>query len=538
MKNLSNFPILSFLSPAITPLLVLNMVLILAIILLGGLEIKIGNLEITVHHLKTPFCFLLSLLLLKFWIDKKTGEQGIIKRAETFLEQKHGIFAFAFLAFISFIWIKVSQHYSFRTGAFDLSMYDYALSNTIKGKFMYTPWLGRNFFSEHFSPILLLLVPFYFIYDGPIVLVVTQAVITVLSAFPLYILAKEKLNQPITALCISVAYLTYHYLVSGLMFDFHMEIFELLFIFSAFLFLHRNKPGKYFIFLILALACKEDVPLYMFGLGIYAWLIEKKKKIGLATMLICIVWAFVAWKIVIPMSYPDGPRVSHFLARWSKFGQTYSQIAWGLLTHPSELFGAVFFTNFKNLLLPLGFTPIASPALLSLSIPPMLINVTSENPMMRNLDAHYALPIIPFVFIAAIFGINNICKMLPQKRNIILTIFSLYILAMNLGGLKGKGTLFTTHDMVGHKLIASLPDTASIAAQTSIIPHLRHSQNIQMLPKGLNSDYIFFDTKRFIWPMTDEEYNALINSFINNPDYMLLSGQEGFYLFKKKLPSE
>ena len=55
------------------------------------------------------------------------------------------------------------------------------------------------------------------------------------------------------------------------------------------------KTGKYFLFPILALACKEDVPLYMFGLGVYACLVEKKKKLGLATMAICIIWALVAF---------------------------------------------------------------------------------------------------------------------------------------------------------------------------------------------------------------------------------------------------
>lgn len=534
MKNLLNSLKLSNLSTAITLLLVLDLVLILFIVLSGGFTVNICNLEITAHHIQNPLYFFVFLILLKIWVDKKINKQSITQQLKIFLEHKHVALAIVLFAFVIFTWIKLSQHYSFRTGAYDLSMYDHALSNTIKGKFMYTPFLGRNFFSEHFAPILLLLIPIYLIHDGPVVLVIIQALATVFSAIPLYILAKDKLSKPIIALCISAAYLTNRYLMNGLMFDFHMEIFEPLFIFSAFLFLHRNKAGKYFLFLILALACKEDVPLYMFGLGVYAFLIEKKKKLGLATMAICIVWALVAWKIVIPMCYSDGPKDSRFLAHWSKYGQSYTEIAWGLLTHPSDLFGSLFFINYKNLLLPLGFVAIASPAILSLTIAPVLINTTSANPLMRALDAHYALPIIPFLFIAMIFGINNICRLFPRKRNIILAIFSLYILVMNLNNLSGKFYPITKHDLMGYKLIAQIPDTVSVSAQTSIIPHISRSHKVHMLPKGLDSDYVFFDTKRLRWPMTDVQYNTLINSFINNPDYALVSDEEGFYLFKKK----
>jgi outer membrane biogenesis lipoprotein LolB len=57
---------------------------------------------------------------------------------------------------------------------------------------------------------------------------------------------------------------------------------------------------------------------------------------------------------------------------------------------------------------------------------------------------------------------------------------------------------------------------------------------LYLLPETPDPDYVFFDTQRFKWPMSDEEYNIILQSFLNNANYILLSDKEGFYLFKKK----
>lgn len=519
-------------NPVITSLIILSLVFTLAVIFSGGFDVHIGKLQIRAHKIRNPFRFLLLLILLKIWVEKKRHKRGIIEKMEAFLENPYGIAVIVTVMFLIFLWIKLSQHYTFRTGTFDLSMYDYALSNTLKGNFMYTPWLGRSYFSEHFAPILLLLLPFYLIHDGPVILVSIQAVAVVLSVIPLYKLAKEKFSSPLVPFCIVMAYLNYQYLRRGFMFEFHMEIFVPLFVFSAFLYLHKNASTKYFIFLVLALACKEDMPIYMFMLGGYVCLVEKKWKMGIPTMLFSVAWALVAWKIAIPFSYPDGPRSSRFLARWGQYGQTYTQIAWSLLTHPSHLFGTLFFKHLRELLFPLGFLPLASPLIFLLSVPPLLLNITSDFDLQRNLQLYYALPLVPFLFISLIFGLNNICERFPQRQKVILTIFCLYLLATNVTHLRAFG--ITQHDLMGHQLIKMVPDDVTISAQTTLIPHLRRSHQIHLLPDTLDSEYIFFDTQRFKWPMSDEEYEVTLQRFIDNNQYKLLSDAEGFYLFRKE----
>jgi uncharacterized membrane protein len=431
-----------------------------------------------------------------------------------------------------FVWIKLSQHYTFRTGTFDLSMYDSALSNTLKGNFMYTPWLERSYFSEHFAPILLLLLPFYLVHDSAVTLVIIHAIATVLAVLPLYHFAAEKLSHRSVAFCIVVSYLNYEYLLHGFLFDFHMEIFIPLLMFSAFWFLYRNAPVQYFITLVLLLMCKEDIPIYMFMVGGYACLRAKKWKLGIPTMLISVAWALFAWKIAIPMSYPDGVRTSHFLGRWAHYGQTYTQVAWGLFTHPTEIFGELFWKNSMHLVSPLGFLPLADPVAFFLSLPPLLLNITSNFDIQKNLYAHYALPLLPFLFIALIGGINNLCKTFPQQRHLIAGVACCYLLIANIDQLEAFP--ITPHDYKGHQVINMLPDGISISAQTSLIPHLRRSHQVYLLPENPDCEYVFFDTERFTWPMSDEEYAAILQRVKDNQQYTLIFHEEGFYLFRRR----
>ena len=81
-------------------------------------------------------------------------------------------FAMPCLVIAFFLWfsaLRLLQHYSFRTNAFDLSIFDYGLYYTLKGRFLWTPFLGvDHLLADHFSPALLALVPLYLLHDGPL----------------------------------------------------------------------------------------------------------------------------------------------------------------------------------------------------------------------------------------------------------------------------------------------------------------------------------------------------------------------------------
>lgn len=517
-------------------LLFLDIILIFTIIFSGGFQIVLGTITIQAHHTRNPFHALVILIILKIWFERNSKKAGIIEYTRRLLEKKYGFWAIISIFLLMASWIKLSQHYTFNTGAYDLAMYDSALSNTLKGQFMYTPWLGRSYFSEHCAPILFGLLPLYLIHDGAYTLMIVQALALVLSLVPLYYIANDTFNDRIVSLGILLAYLNYRYLLNGFMFDFHHEIFEPVLIFSLFFYLRRKRQIPYFIFLILALACKEDMPIYLFVFGLYAGVIEKKWKFGLPTMLISLIWGIVAIKIIIPYSFPDGIHPSRFLDRWSQYGQTYRDIAWGVLSDPSVILGKRFFKNVWKLLFPIGLFPLAKPSVSILAVPPLLLNGTSNFDLQQSFGVHYALPILPFLFIALIRGMKNICNAFPRRQKGLMIIFLYYLLLSNVKFylLFFESFAISEHDVIGHRLLASLPENVTIAAQTSIIPHLHRSLQVVMLPEYKDSQYIFFDTERLRWPMSNHDYTNLLETFLGDKHYILLSQEQGFYLFKRK----
>ena len=154
---------------------------------------------------------------------------------QTFL-RKHGLWILVAVWMAGFVVLRIIQHLTLNTNGQDLSLFDYAIANTVDGRLMQTIFRNPHLFGHHFSPILLLLVPLYWVHDGPMTLLLFQVAVVGCSAIPFYFIALWKLNDGRAALLLTAVYLLYRRLTIGLMYDFHMEMMEPLFIFSAFFF--------------------------------------------------------------------------------------------------------------------------------------------------------------------------------------------------------------------------------------------------------------------------------------------------------------
>jgi len=97
-------------------------------------------------------------------------------------------------------WFTLSKHYSFSTYAWDLGIFDQALWTTVNlnRTFYYTCELhlveSGSFFGVHFSPVLFLLVPFYYLRQSAETLLVAQSIILGASAYPVYLLSGLELR--------------------------------------------------------------------------------------------------------------------------------------------------------------------------------------------------------------------------------------------------------------------------------------------------------------------------------------------------------
>jgi len=157
-----------------------------------------------------------------------------------------GIVALLIILYIAvFSALAVARHEAFETLAFDLGDYDQAVWNTIHGRILrLTNVEGLTTrLAMHVEPILLPVSLFYLIYSSPKTLLVLQTVAVALGAWPVYLLAREKMQSEFGGVVFALAYLLFPALESANLFDFHAVTLAPVFLLSAFYFLEELQGG-------------------------------------------------------------------------------------------------------------------------------------------------------------------------------------------------------------------------------------------------------------------------------------------------------
>jgi uncharacterized membrane protein len=170
-----------------------------------------------------------------------------------------------------------SRFRTLRSGTYDLVIFDQAVRSysrfhppiaIVKGVHN---GFGPHFavLGDHFSPILALLAPLYWIHDGPGTLLVAQSVLLALAVVPLWVLVRQVLGC-FAAFAVAGAYVVAWPIAQAAVFDFHEVAFAP--VLTAWLF-ERLTARRFVLWQVLALAVallcvKEDMGLLLAGLGV------------------------------------------------------------------------------------------------------------------------------------------------------------------------------------------------------------------------------------------------------------------------------
>jgi uncharacterized membrane protein len=296
----------------------------------------------------------------------------------------------------------------------------------------------------HLSLILLLQLPAYAIYQSPETMLVFGSFILRLGALPLYWLSRDEFNSKRIGLLFALVYLTYG-LQLGISWSFHPDAAIPAMLLFSFYFLKKRDWPKYFVFLLLTLMTKEIVVLVTVPLGIYGLLFNqaestpKRKFLNwdvicpLLTIALSVIWFIMATAVMgyfvsITPWVQAGELPPHHMIPWSHFGNNTSSIVQGILLNPSDTLSVLLanlvrvnpldgypnYVYILRFLAPLAFLPLLSPRTLFIPVPYVLFFLISNEPNFWRLGIHYATPVWPFLFIAALYGFKHLAtKGLP-----------------------------------------------------------------------------------------------------------------------------
>ncbi len=279
---------------------------------------------------------------------------------------------------------------AFRASSYDLVIFDQAIRSysrfeapvaIVKGVHNgfgpHFPILG-----DHFSPILALLAPFYWVHDGPGTLLVAQAVLLALAIVPIWRYARQRLGAG-AAYCAAGAYALSWPIAEALAFDFHEVAFVP--VLSA-LMIERydaGRRGQAAVAALVLLLVKEDMGLLLAGFGLY--LLTRRdepgpeeglprradRRAGAAYIVAGLVATWVSSRLIIAAFGGD----NDYYWAYGSLGPDLPHAAVHALTHPWDVASVLGTPPHKLwttalLVLPLLLLPLASP--LTLTAVPLL----------------------------------------------------------------------------------------------------------------------------------------------------------------------
>jgi len=470
---------------------------------------------------------LIFAIFIRWLVDKKTFFQSDAVRCLRAIYKTDDkkilfyciIFTFSFLSALS-----IARHMSFSSSAYDLGIFDQAIWNTLHGDILFSSLKNNTtLLGDHFEPILFVFVPMYWLWPNVFVLLIVQSLLLASAIIPLYLIARDKLKEKLLIFAFIIAYILSKPMRGVAFSDFHPECFILPLLFWAYYFLIKGKNLLLLLSVILLLGCKEDVSFIISGLGIFAILFTRRKVTGLWLFILGIVSWIIVTKLFIP--YYNEEHVFPYMNRLP-FGMTYAENVKAIIVNPALLF-KLFLTPEKieymlKIFAPLGFFSFLSPVHYILIAIPLLRNLMPLDTNFSgwfNITSHYTAALVPFVFIAAIYGagwlVGKLKRFKMEKATaIFIIICSLFFYGKTDAGKFSRFLVSIDNKKVMEKLkyLKIVPKDASLAANCLIVPHLTHRKyTFEWAPRNRFSrvaEYLVID-KTLLDYLTAEDFQAM-----------------------------
>jgi uncharacterized membrane protein len=500
-----------------------------------------------------------------------------------------------------FIAYMVSAHNAYLTHAEDLGTMDQAIWSILHGPLFHQTACnivsdtncysinGISRFAIHFEPILFPVSLLYLLWPDARTLLVLQTLVVASGAFPAFWLARLRLRNDLAAVAIALLYLLYPMQQQAVTFDFHAVTFTAALLLFVLYFMYTRRTVWMFVFAILAMACKEEIPLVVALYGLWSVIFQQRWRSGLGLIGLSIVWMGVYF-LVEHLASPTG----HSLLT-SRYNDVFS-----LLLHPKTLIQQYILEPqhiqyLKLLLSPAAYLPLLAPWVFVLAVPTLAINMLSSDAQQYSGLFQYNAEMVPVLIFATVEAIVLILWVLQRlfapfyetpraaqtsiaetesgqvgvERGRVAPVGSaktplpvrlLYagVLAFLLLGItitaaredyQFNGKLpfsqgfqwpqTTAHTQLAQKFIDKIPADASLSAQSPLLPHVSHRQFIYLFPYGdEQAQYIFLDISGDVYPFYGSvPYTYEVKRILMSGEYGVVAAQDGYLLLEKGLPA-
>lgn len=440
------------------------------------------------------------------------------------------------------------RHALFQSTALDLAVFDQWIYLASQGLPPFSTFFGFHLLGDHAAFILYAIALLYKIHPDVHWLFAIQAIALAVGVLPIYALSLQTGLSVAYAQAVCLCYLLYPALFNINFFtDFRPEAIAVPALLWAIWAGIANRTWQLILAVVLVLSCKEILSLTIVALGIWLWLVPRRRWYGLGCIFIGVVWYIFTIDYLVPLL--RGGQAGGVVF-FKSLGNTPTQILWNIITNPGLILGKFFapdtifyyFLLILPVILGLHWRKVMSviPAL-----PMLLLNTLSDYWAQRDLIHHYSLMIFPFIIVWLVYSISQYQQ--EKKRNWlqphILIIWSMMaFLAL------AKYEFFITRYLTSlpnlsslHTAVSLVQTNESVLTTTKIAPHLSQRQVIKLIDgsqsesfqgENINFKYILLDLLNL--EQKYAFYPRVVQELQNNPEFKLTYQQDQVYLFVKQ----
>jgi len=456
--------------------------------------------------------------------------------------------AIVFTGIMAFVSIHLLYD-SYLAAGYDLGIFIQVFKNTLNGQIMYSQLTGYSQLAFHFSPILFVLVPVYWVFHYPQTLLIINALCMGFGGYLIYYLCQRfKLSQRWS---LFVEFLFFiNPLVWGIVLvDFHEICFAIPLVLLMLIAYLDKRWIMYTVFLILSLIIKEDITatIVVFGISMLAFdylRYKKINKIAIITIITGIFGYLLGVFVSLDFSKGESPRILTYVTI------RYSYVKQPLATMISNSLHTFFDSNSLWLifayLLPIGFLIFGGIeyALAGLFI--LAMNMASTDVYQHTRLMQSVAGAIPYLFVAVIITLSKL--KLNKITTSIMLCSSLVVASfiMTLSPISNiNWTISDAHDEAVNEVLAMIPNGVSVTTTNNIIVHLAYRTNAYL--GQWDSDVPSVGGEEWGYPYIQTQYIVADDSLdwgettwnhsveISCPGYILIYQLDGCKLYKLKV---
>lgn len=420
-----------------------------------------------------------------------------------------------------------------------------------------------NYFGDHFSPIMYLYVPFYYVFQDYALLVV-QILSILVGGFGVLKLASLYFKNKWIPTLVLIQFFTLWGIGSALAVGFHNNVVGSMFI-PWFLYYYKiNNFRNVFLITLLILLSKENMAVLLSPLILVLIIWNKdrmwrdKVKFEIPLFIFSLVFFVVTLQYIMPFfnDFKELTQINHF----KYLGETTTEIFWNIVSEPGKII-ELFYTNnsaspgaeimkeefYYVLLISGGVLFLTHPKYLIIAIPLLMQKCFLPNFTVWGINGHYSIEFVPIISFALIESLSKL-KFTTVKLVVVSGFIasSLYIHQSKIQQRDSKWYSREDYDFMSEQHYLSKFDVVAIQKALDLIPnhvpvsttsfigaHIPNREKLYHFPTILDSEYIVL-LKGNSYPLNLPQFEIKLNELLISNEFETLFNNDEIYVFKKR----